>query len=201
MKQEQREEKEEVQNDEAENSSKIGKEAIRLSEATNDDGTVDVNVTDVHREDDVVVIEFQTPLDETKQEEMPWPDIEDDTYKIVRICEATVGSFSGLGEIENFNIRAHPDDWEIVVKNKSWYNKKWYLNTVIRFLLSMLKIPLYISLFASLSSIVGIFGLLFAYPFGVSVFSAAQGLSVLVASSVIAVVSCIIINEIDIKQS
>lgn len=90
----------------------------RISDATNTDGTVDVEIfsyEEVHPEEGVRVT-FMTPTGEQKEEVMTFPKRDDQSYKFVRLCNNTVGSLNAAEylNIDSPTARADPDSWELI---------------------------------------------------------------------------------------
>jgi len=90
----------------------------RISDATNTDGTVDVEIfsyEEVHPEQGVRVT-FMTPTGEQKEEVMTFPKRDDQSYKFVRLCNNTVGSLNAAEylNIDSPTARADPDSWELI---------------------------------------------------------------------------------------
>ena len=88
-----------------------------ISNATNDDGTIDVELTDFNRSeaDDMVSVEFLTPNGEVESEVMPWPKEDSEEYKFVRIFNQTgYGIISAEEACENnVTVKAERDPWRI----------------------------------------------------------------------------------------
>jgi hypothetical protein len=66
-------------------------ELYAISQATNDDGTIDVTLHDFTKTDadDRVSVEFVTPAGDIKSEVMDWPERDSDEYKFVRLFDQT----------------------------------------------------------------------------------------------------------------
>jgi hypothetical protein len=94
----------------------VSDELYEISEATNKDGTVDVEIYDFRkRHNDEVVVRFRTPTGDVKTESMKWPKRDTTEYKFVRICRETAGSLSGAKflKTDGGKIRADPEEWEL----------------------------------------------------------------------------------------
>jgi len=79
-------------------------ELYHIQELTNDDGTVDVEITDWEKEEysnssAKVNIEFRTPWGETKTEMMKWPKKATDEYKFVRLVRQCGYDLTGATQI------------------------------------------------------------------------------------------------------
>ena len=98
----------------------ITDELYEISEATNNDGTVNVSIYDFKKvnDGDSVQVHFHTPTMAKQHETMDWPRKDDTKYKFVRICRKTVGSLSGAKflKTDGAEIAADPDEWEIDAK-------------------------------------------------------------------------------------
>lgn len=92
-------------------------ELYEISEATNSDGSVDVEVFDFEKSADgeSVKVWFHTPTMEKKSETMDWPRNDSNTYKFVRLCRKAVGGLNGAEWLkqDGAKIRADPDNWEL----------------------------------------------------------------------------------------
>ena len=92
-------------------------ELYEISEATNSDGSVDVEVFDFEKSEDGESVEvwFHTPTMEKQSETMDWPRKDSSKYKFVRLCRKTVGGLNGAEWLkqDGATIRADPDEWEI----------------------------------------------------------------------------------------
>lgn len=88
-----------------------------ISEATNPDGTIDVELHDFNRSeaDDMVSVEFITPDGEIESEVVPWPKADDEDYKFVRIFNQTGYGIIAAEEAceQNVTIKAERDPWRI----------------------------------------------------------------------------------------
>jgi hypothetical protein len=94
----------------------VSDELYEISEATNKDGTVDVEIFDFRkRHNDEVIVKFRTPTGDVKTESMKWPKRDTTEYKFVRICRKTAGSLSGAKflKTDGGRIRADPEEWEL----------------------------------------------------------------------------------------
>lgn len=163
-------------------SSDLEDEVYRIAEATNEDGTVDVKIKNVDKNESKVTVTFQTPWLDEKEETMAWPKSDDSKYKIVRICENTIGSFTGLTQIEGAETRADPESWNIKAEQKDSINLSKYKPQAFKSLVS-------VTFLASILGIIGVIGLALAYPFGIAILSVGQGVSVLVASIIVFIIS------------
>lgn len=91
--------------------------AYQVEQATNDDGTVDVEVKDVlyHEQTDNIIIQFFTPLGETKEHEFDRPKRADDSYEIVNFANAYIGSFGAIEQLTGMSVKADPESWELQI--------------------------------------------------------------------------------------
>lgn len=99
----------------------VSDELYEISEATNKNGTVDVEIFDFDKDKDdadEVRVKFYTPTMQVRSETMAWPKKDDPKYKFVRICNDTVGGLKGANFIktDGATIEADPDTWEIVAE-------------------------------------------------------------------------------------
>lgn len=91
-------------------------ELYRISEATNDDGTVDVSIHDWQKTGHEVTVEFILPTGESETEQMDWPMRDDPSeYKFVRVVEAAGYGLVTAEELRGSNatVQAKRDgkDW------------------------------------------------------------------------------------------
>lgn len=170
-------------------SSDLEDEVYRIAEATNEDGTVDVTIKSVNKNGSKVTVTFQTPWLEEKEETMDWPKSDDSKYKIVRICENTIGSFTGLTQIKGVKAKADPDSWDIKAKQEENFDISDYSPHMKKYITSIV-------ILGSISGILGMIGLVLAYPFGVSILNIWQGISVFVASIVMLIFGSILHDEL-----
>jgi len=97
----------------------ISDELYEISEATNRDGTVDVEIYDFEKLENVdppqVSVKFYTPTGDKKSEAMNWPIRDTASNKFVRICRETVGSLSAAKFLKQDGaiVKANPENWEI----------------------------------------------------------------------------------------
>lgn len=176
--------------DELSDKDELHKEAYRISEATNDDGTVDVEIEDITKNGDEATIEFKTPWLETKEETMDWPKYVDENYKIVRICQETVGSFEAVQQLEGHSIRADPETWEIVTHEKP--DEKIDFREKFA---SLAEWGLILTGFICILSIISMVVLALAFPFGVAILSLPQGVSVVVGAILLGFATVILHDE------
>ena len=157
-------------------------EVYRIVEATNDDGTVDVTIEDVVRNDKTAVVVFSTPTAEIETEEMDWPTRDSDDYKLVRICRATVGGFAAISDLKGERIAADPETWEIAtettvkqnvpLRKKSLYIGWGLVKTVGTVLAAVMTV-------ASMLALIIPPILLLLHPFGITYLTFSQGLSLM----------------------
>jgi hypothetical protein len=90
----------------------------RISDATNTDGSVDVDISSYEEvpPEEGVRVTFMTPTGEQKEEVMQFPKRDDQSYKFVRLCNNTVGSLNAAEylNIDSPTARADPDSWELI---------------------------------------------------------------------------------------
>ena len=97
----------------------VSDELTRITEMTNEDGTVDVEILGFEKleenEETYVEVTFRTPTLERKTNKMKWPKRDTHNYKFVRICEDTCGSLKGADFLkqDEHRIKADPDDWTL----------------------------------------------------------------------------------------
>lgn len=84
----------------------------QVSEATNDDGTIDGTVEFVKQEDDEIVLNVMplVPMADMKEYRFTVPDVVSEKYQIVKICNVYVGSFDALPQLEGERVKLDPDD-------------------------------------------------------------------------------------------
>ena len=162
-------------------------EVYRIVEATNDDGTVDVTIEDVVRNDKTAVVVFSTPTAEVEKEKMDWPTRDSDDYKLVRICRATVGGFAAISDLKGERIAADPETWEIATETTAKQNaplrKKgryigWGLAKTVGIVLAA---------GMTLASILALIIppiLLLLLPFGITYLTFFQGLSLMIVGGI-----------------
>ena len=91
--------------------------AYQVEQATNNDGTVDVEIKDVqyHKRDDSIVIQFFTPLGETKNHVFDRPKRADSSYEVVQFANAYIGSFGAIEQLTGMNVKADPESWNLKI--------------------------------------------------------------------------------------
>ena len=96
----------------------VSDELYEVSEATNADGTVSVEVFDYKKiNNEKIEVCFYTPTMDEKTEVMDWPRIDEpEKYKFVRICEVAVGGLNAADWLrkDGAKIKADPDDWTLI---------------------------------------------------------------------------------------
>ena len=87
----------------------------QIEEATNEDGTVDVEINDMSydEERDKITVEFFTPLGEKKHTEFDRPQRDDSSYEAVEFAESYIGSFGAMEQMDGSKVRADPNTWEL----------------------------------------------------------------------------------------
>lgn len=109
-------------------------ELYQITEATNKDGTVDVQIYDWSKIDQngepKVVVRFYTPSMEPKSETMDWPTIDTLDNKFVRICETVGVGLRGADwlKTDGAEIRADPENWTIQTHLPARYRVKRYIS-------------------------------------------------------------------------
>lgn len=108
-------------------------ELYQITEATNKDGTVDVQIYDWRKIEQngepKVVVRFYTPSMEPKSETMDWPTMDSLDNKFVRICENAGVGLKGADwlKTDGAEIRADPDTWTLVTELPRRYRLKRYI--------------------------------------------------------------------------
>lgn len=160
----------------------VSDELYEISEATNSDGTVDVEIYDFEKvtegyDHPRVTVFFRTPTLDKKSEMMEWPRKDSPEYKFVRICEKTVGGLNAANFIKKDGaiIKADPDDWTIEAdmsrRGRYLHNLK---DMTIRNLMENLYLVLGFSIVLSFGlllvglPIVGLLALANLYPYALS---------------------------------
>lgn len=109
-------------------------ELYQITEATNKDGTVDVQIYDWSKIDQngepKVVVRFYTPSMEPKSETMDWPTMDTLDNKFVRICETVGVGLRGADwlKTDGAEIRADPGGWVIQTRLPARYRVKRYIS-------------------------------------------------------------------------
>lgn len=119
----------------------VADKLYQVSEATNGDGTVDVEVADWGEKMNdrgnpmgKLYIRFITPTGETKSEKMAFPERDDPEYKFVRVVEQMGLSLRAAmmeaakdedtDMLEGETVKADPDDWTLVAPEpEPWYER------------------------------------------------------------------------------
>lgn len=92
-------------------------ELFHIQESTNDDGTVDVEITDWQKlSNGRMTVEFQLPTVETQTERMDWPAKDTDDYKFVRLVRHCGYDLASADQIIGETVKA--DDGELVAPVK-----------------------------------------------------------------------------------
>lgn len=98
----------------------------RVAEATNPDGSVDVHIeswekVEWNHDEDEIRVEFTTPTGNTESEKMPFPKIDDDSYKFVRLVESIGLDLKSAGALNSgeYTARANPESWRLITRRKS----------------------------------------------------------------------------------
>ena len=110
--------------------------AYQVEQATNDDGTVDVEIKDVqyHKRDDSIVIQFFTPLGETKNHVFDRPKRADDSYEVVRFANAYIGSFGAIEQLTGMSVKADPDSWELQTPDTKTEAALTHFSTILEYI-------------------------------------------------------------------
>jgi len=106
--------------------------AYQVEQATNNDGTVDVEIKDVqyHKRDDSIVIQFFTPLGETKNHVFDRPKRADSSYEIVNFANAYIGSFGAIEQLTGMSVKADPESWNVKIPDTRVESAVKYINSV-----------------------------------------------------------------------
>ena len=108
-------------------------ELYQISEATNDDGTVNVEVFDYEKSADGenVIVHFRTPTGDRRTEMYPWPKADSSEYEFVRLCRQTVGGLNAAEFLrsDGAEVKADPDTWGLCVSKRlrDWFPLKDFL--------------------------------------------------------------------------
>ena len=106
--------------------------AYQVEQATNDDGTVDVEIKDVvyNEHSDSIIIQFFTPLGETKNHVFDRPKRADSSYEIVRFANVYIGSFGAIEQLTGMSVKADPDSWNLTIPDTRVESAVKYINSV-----------------------------------------------------------------------
>lgn len=133
-----------------------------VSERTNRDGTVDVELSGIEKSGDDVHVAFRTPTNELQVESMPFPNRDSSEYKFVRLCRQTVGDLSRASALSGSMVKADPDNWTLVAPKPSFSKIRRHLSmltvgSVVRngFHLSRVTVALGFALLAFLMPVYG----------------------------------------------
>lgn len=188
------------ENVETQSKEDIENEAYAVIEATNDDGTIDGEIISTPvREGDDVVFEVMplTPTHESKEIRMNWPKKESINYDIVRLCENKVGGFQSIAELKNEKVKIKicedSEDFNLVVEDRNDEDNK-YIQSIEK--LSVAKFLTWSIFGFSILGIIFPIGLVLAVPWGISILSFWQGVSVLVLSVIVAFISALFLESI-----
>lgn len=94
----------------------------RVSEATNDDGFVDVEIMEwgeIEEEEwddegEGLYVVFRTPLLNYHETTMDFPEKDDEEYRFVRLCHAAGLDLNGAKQLEDSEVKADPESWELI---------------------------------------------------------------------------------------
>lgn len=101
-----------------------GEELYLLSQATNEDGTINVRIYDwgkaVVENEEIAEVRFMTPSGDIEHEHMAWPSRDDPQYKFVRICNQYGTGVVDPDAIETQLVPAVEEDgdWELRVERE-----------------------------------------------------------------------------------
>lgn len=87
----------------------IEDELYEITEATNDDGTVDVTIERLERVGDSVEVYFTTPTREEHFIPLEWPDRDSEKYAFVRLCHEADLDLRHAMQLEGSTVRAKKD--------------------------------------------------------------------------------------------
>lgn len=104
---------------------KIQDELYRITEATNPDGTVNVEITRWQKKGDKVHVYFNDAMLVEHVETMDWPTRDDTTFKFVRLCHVCDLSFSAALQLEGSSVKAHEGEWTLIAPKKHSYSKQF----------------------------------------------------------------------------
>jgi hypothetical protein len=173
---------------------KLEDEAYMVVEATNEDGTISGQVTETpYREDDDLVIPIKplVPDSETQKFRLKWPSKDDESFEAVRLCRQKVGGFQAVSQLEGEEVRLEDtnDRWKLKVPDN---NKNDKMPSIKILPISILVILFFGSMIGMATPV----GLVLALPFGIEILSFMQGVSVLVGSIILFIVTTFALDEL-----
>jgi len=179
----------------------IEDDAYQVVEATNEDGTIDAEIIGKpYREGDELVIEARPliPDADTEVFQLNWPKRNTTQFKAVRLARSKVGGFQAIGQMENERVKLEETDgdWDLVIPEQEAGNLESVKPYLSSGAVSIFKSLIVVLFFASVAGVIAPFVLALLYPFGVTVLSIWQGISVLVGSLVLLFVTGIAIDKI-----
>lgn len=93
-----------------------GEQLYRISQKTNDDGTVNVDISDWEKLGDNVAVEFITPSADTEREVMEWPTRDDpNEYKFAALCREYGSGIVDPDGLIGVEVPADDEDWSLQV--------------------------------------------------------------------------------------
>ena len=88
-----------------------------VQESTNDDGTINVEISDWYDEGDVILIEYQLPTGQYESERFTFPQRATDEYELVRLAEGCGYSLVNLDQLVGERVKY--DDGLVVPEHTS----------------------------------------------------------------------------------
>jgi len=90
-----------------------------VQESTNDDGTLNVEITDWREHNGMIEIEYQLPTAEYKTQDLAFPDRATDDYDLVRLCESCGYSIGSLDQLIGERVK-YEDGSLVIPENLTW---------------------------------------------------------------------------------
>lgn len=167
----------------------IEDEAYAVIESTNDDGSVDAEVTsEPERDGDEVVFDVLPliPTHDSKEVRMDWPVKESEEYDIVKLCNKKVGGFQSISNLKDEKVKVDmknddSGDFDIVIDNKEEISGININKNILSYVIGL-------SAILSLVGLVTPVVLLFLIPWNVFVLSFFQGVSMFIGSGILLIV-------------
>lgn len=174
----------------------LSDEVYQISEATNEDGTIDAEITSIEKVEqhgqNKAEIEFdpKLPSEGPKTIHLDWPVIDDSNYRLVQLCEETIGSFAALPQMHGETISVNPESWSVMLEsdfdveeqdNNTDNTDGW--STVQSVIALVSGLGAAFGIMAALSPFV----LLLLIPWGVSLITFWQAISLIVGGGIIGI--------------
>lgn len=164
----------------------IEDDAYQVVEATNKDGTIDAEVVEKpYRDEDELVIKARPLVPDADEEHfrLEWPSRNTSEFRAVRLAKREVGGFQAIGQMKNERIKLDQvgDGWNLVVPDQDigrLDSVRSYLSGAYPSVETIAGILFLIALIGTLLPLL----LALLLPFGVSVLSVWQGVSVFIGS-------------------